>query len=236
MAPVDLTLYAKALSRGGHGAAHLASRGNPSLTRCCLSVRHMQRLIAGAALEICARCASTCDTDDASAFLDGISDATIHAIVTEGFEGVLQQRHVDGFARVLRPGGHAFVLRTDTDFGYQKWLWFGNAGFEYRCSIIRVASAPARKPRKKDDLARTAEFFDLYRKTFEGTVASCLRQFKTGGLRRLSAERPFSDVIRTDDRGDFLAQMRRAALPLGVGTIIDPFRLRRDEVSDGGRP
>ena len=234
MAPVDLTLYAKALSRGGHGAAHLASRGNPSITRCCLSVRHMQCLIAGSALEICERCASTCDTDDASAFLDQIHESTIHAIVTEGFVGVLEQRHVGGFACVLRPGGHVFVLRAGTDLGYQRW--FADSGFEYRGSIVRVASAPAKKVKKTDDLARTAEFFDLYRKEFEGTVASCLRKFQTGGLRRLSAERPFSDVIRTDVRDDFLNQIRWAALPLGVGTIIDPFRLRRDEVSDGGRP
>lgn len=233
MARVDLTLYAKALSRGGHGAAHLASRGDPSITRCSLSVRHMQRLIVGAALEICARCASTCDTDDAAAFLDGIPDATIHAIVTEGFEGILQQRHVENFARVLLPGGHAFVLRIATRLGYHRW--FANSGFEYRGSIVRVASTPAKKIKRTDDFSRTAEFFDLYRKEFEGTVARCLRIHQTGGLRRLSAERPFSDVIRTDDRGDYLAQMRRAALPLGVGTIVDPFRLRRDEVNDGGR-
>src|SRR5207244_2399991 len=70
------------------------------------------------------------------------------------------------------------------------------------------------------------------------TVSDCLREFGTGGLRRVSAEQPFSDVIlseRTPRREREIARhpslkpqsfMRRivhAALPLGKGLIADPF-------------
>jgi site-specific DNA-methyltransferase (adenine-specific) len=69
-------------------------------------------------------------------------------------------------------------------------------------------------------------------------VSDCLRTYGTGGLRRVSAEQPFSDVIvsertprRERDIADhpslkpqsFLRQVVRAALPLGTGLILDPF-------------
>lgn len=65
-----------------------------------------------------------------------------------------------------------------------------------------------------------------------------LRKWKTGGLRRLSATLPFSDVIssaptRTDERRiaphpslkpqAFMRQIVRATLPLEEGIILDPF-------------
>ena len=70
------------------------------------------------------------------------------------------------------------------------------------------------------------------------TLGECLRQFGTGGLRRLNSDQPFGDVIvsgRTSrlERGiaghpslkpqSFLRQIVRASLPLGSGTILDPF-------------
>ena len=61
---------------------------------------------------------------------------------------------------------------------------------------------------------------------------------ENGGLRRVSPERPFEDVIRSAPTraGEraiaphpslkpqaFMRQVVRASLPLGVGTVLDPF-------------
>ena len=69
-------------------------------------------------------------------------------------------------------------------------------------------------------------------------VSDCLREFQTGGLRRIGPDRPFNDVIvsgRTSQRERriakhpslkpqaFLRQIVYASLPLGVGIIADPF-------------
>lgn len=82
------------------------------------------------------------------------------------------------------------------------------------------------------------EPWGLFRKPCEGTVADNLRRWKTGGLRRVSKGRPFTDVIpcaptRPDERRladhpslkpqRFLRQIVRAALPLGEGVVLDPF-------------
>jgi DNA modification methylase len=65
-----------------------------------------------------------------------------------------------------------------------------------------------------------------------------LRKWKTGGLRRVSGEQPFSDVIasaptRPEERvlsphpslkpQVFMRQVVRASLPLGEGVVLDPF-------------
>jgi site-specific DNA-methyltransferase (adenine-specific) len=78
----------------------------------------------------------------------------------------------------------------------------------------------------------------LFRKSCEGRVQDNLRRWGTGGLRRISADAPFSDVIRSaPTRGSeraiaphpslkpqsFMRQIVRAALPLGRGVILDPF-------------
>ena len=82
------------------------------------------------------------------------------------------------------------------------------------------------------------EPWGLFRKPCDGRVQDNLRRWKTGGLRRLSEERPFCDVIASAPaRGKereiaphpslkpqaFLRQIVRASLPLGVGTVLDPF-------------
>jgi len=79
----------------------------------------------------------------------------------------------------------------------------------------------------------------LYREPIEArTVADNLRKWKTGGLRRISGQQPFGDVIRshptrrTERRlgnhpslkpQDFLRRVVRAMLPLGEGLVLDPF-------------
>jgi DNA modification methylase len=69
-------------------------------------------------------------------------------------------------------------------------------------------------------------------------VSDCLRIYGTGGLRRISDEQPFNDVIvseRTPRREreianhpslkpqSFLRQIVYSALPLGEGVLVDPF-------------
>jgi len=82
------------------------------------------------------------------------------------------------------------------------------------------------------------EPWGLFRKPCEGRVQDNLRKWKTGGLRRISSDQPFADVIssaptRKEERAisphpslkpqAFMRQVVRAALPLGQGTILDPF-------------
>jgi site-specific DNA-methyltransferase (adenine-specific) len=69
-------------------------------------------------------------------------------------------------------------------------------------------------------------------------VSDCLREFKTGGLRRKPSGKPFSDVIESErtprhERNithhpslkpqSFLRRLVYMALPLGEGIIVDPF-------------
>jgi len=82
------------------------------------------------------------------------------------------------------------------------------------------------------------EPWGLFRKPCEGRVQDNLRKWKTGGLRRISNDQPFCDIIkssptRTGEREiaphpslkpqAFMRQIVRAALPLGQGVILDPF-------------
>ncbi len=78
----------------------------------------------------------------------------------------------------------------------------------------------------------------MFRKPVEGRVQDNLRRWGTGGFRRISGERPFGDVIesaptRAAERKladhpslkpqAFLRRLARGILPLGTGTILDPF-------------
>src|SRR3990172_9056248 len=78
----------------------------------------------------------------------------------------------------------------------------------------------------------------VFRKPLEGRVQDNLRKWSTGGFRRISADRPFGDVIessptRPSERAlaphpslkpqAFLRQLVRGVLPLGKGVLLDPF-------------
>src|SRR5437879_3716364 len=82
------------------------------------------------------------------------------------------------------------------------------------------------------------EPWGVFRKPCEGRVQDNLRKWKTGGLRRISADEPFRDVITSSvARGKereiaphpslkpqhFIRQLVRASLPLNEGVILDPF-------------
>jgi len=78
----------------------------------------------------------------------------------------------------------------------------------------------------------------VFRKPIEGRVQDNLRRWGTGGFRRVSASKPFGDVIesaptRAGERKlaphpslkpqAFLRKLVRGVLPLGQGIILDPF-------------
>jgi site-specific DNA-methyltransferase (adenine-specific) len=122
------------------------------------------------------------------------------------------------------------------------------AGFEKRGEVIRLVQTLRGGDRPKNAhtefsdvtvMPRSAwEPWGLFRKPCQGRVQDNLRKWKTGGLRRPSSERPFADVIRSaptrpEERRlvqhpslkpqAFMRQIVRAALPLGMGTVLDPF-------------
>ena len=152
-----------------------------------------------------------------------------------------------GLLKALVPGGHVFVasnpLISTTTFHA-----FIESGFEKRGEIIRLVQTLRGGDRPK---GAEQEFSDvtamprscwepwgIFRKPIEGTLAENLRSYGTGGLRRISEEEPFKDVILcSPTRGfekeiaphpslkpqRFLRKLVRAALPLGIGIILDPF-------------
>jgi site-specific DNA-methyltransferase (adenine-specific) len=78
----------------------------------------------------------------------------------------------------------------------------------------------------------------VFRKSIEGRVQDNLRKWKVGGFRRPSKDKPFGDVIKSSPTRAherdmarhpslkpqaFLREIVRGVLPLGVGTVLDPF-------------
>jgi site-specific DNA-methyltransferase (adenine-specific) len=149
--------------------------------------------------------------------------------------------------RVLVPGGHIFIA-TNPLLSHLVCLALEKAGFEKRGEIIRLVQTLRGGDRPKNAhkefdrvtvMPRSAwEPWGLFRKPCEGRVQDNLRKWKTGGLRRISDEQPFSDVIKSSPTRSverdiaphpslkpqaFMRQLVRAALPLGEGIILDPF-------------
>jgi site-specific DNA-methyltransferase (adenine-specific) len=152
-----------------------------------------------------------------------------------------------GMLRALVPGGHLFIasnplLSTKTFHAVQE------AGFEKRGEVIRLVQTFRGGDRPKGSEEEFSEVsvmprscwepWGIFRKPFKGTVAENLKVWGTGGLRRTSADVVLKDVIVcSPTRGvekalaphpslkpqRFLRQVVRAALPLGVGVVYDPF-------------
>jgi site-specific DNA-methyltransferase (adenine-specific) len=165
-----------------------------------------------------------------------------------------QQALADFFARwarlvfkVLVPGGHVFVATNPlvSQLVYTPML---DAGFEKRGEVIRLVQTLRGGDRPKNAhqefsgvtvMPRSAwEPWGLFRKPCEGRVQDNLRKWQTGGLRRVSADQPFTDVIKSAPTRNgeraiaphpslkpqaFMRQIVRAALPLGSGIVLDPF-------------
>lgn len=148
---------------------------------------------------------------------------------------------------VLVPGAHA-VIASNPLVSFLVAGAAARAGFERRGEVIRLVMTMRGGDRPKNAheefhgvtvMPRSMyEPWLLFRKPLEGRVQDNLRKWKTGGLRRVSNERPFGDVIVSHPtRGverriaphpslkpqSFLRQVVRAILPLGEGAVLDPF-------------
>ena len=149
--------------------------------------------------------------------------------------------------RVLVPGAHLFIA-TNPLLSHLVYAPLMEVGFEKRGEIIRLVETLRGGDRPKNAHGEFAgvtvmprscwEPWGLFRKPCHGRVQDNLRKWKTGGLRRVSSDEPFTDVIRSaptrpEERAlsphpslkpqAFMRQIVRASLPLGVGTILDPF-------------
>jgi len=149
--------------------------------------------------------------------------------------------------RILRPGGHIF-LASNVYLSQLVFTAVADVGFEFRGQIIRLVRTLRGGDRPKNaekefpcvcSMARGCyEPWGIFRKPFDGTVAECLREHQTSGLRRYPDGKPFCDIIESErtpkaEREIFdhpslkpqslMRQLVYAVLPLGEGIILDPF-------------
>jgi site-specific DNA-methyltransferase (adenine-specific) len=150
-------------------------------------------------------------------------------------------------ARVLVPGANV-VVASNPLLSYIASGALARAGLERRGEIVRLVMTMRGGDRPK---AAHVEFdgvsvmprsmwepWLLFRKPIEGRVQDNLRKWGTGGFRRISAEKPFGDVIesaptRAEERKlaphpslkpqAFMRKLVRGVLPLGEGIVLDPF-------------
>ena len=149
----------------------------------------------------------------------------------------------------LKPGAHVLVASNS----FMSQLVFSSiidGGLEFRTEVIRLVQTLRGGDRPKLGEAEFSgvcalprggyEPWGLFRKPLPKgmTVRECLREYGTGGLRRIDEERPFFDVIvsgRTPKSERLIAdhpslkpqslmrQLVHAMLPLGTGVVVDPF-------------
>jgi site-specific DNA-methyltransferase (adenine-specific) len=153
----------------------------------------------------------------------------------------------DALLPALTPGAHVIVAANPL-ISYIVSEALASAGLERRGEIVRLVTTMrgGDRPKNAHDefpdvsvMARSMwEPWVVFRKPAEGTVAANLRKWKTGGLRRISPDLPFGDVIKSAPTRAlerkianhpslkpqaFLRQVVRAVLPLGEGVVVDPF-------------
>lgn len=150
-------------------------------------------------------------------------------------------------APVLVPGANV-VVASNPLLSYLVSGALARAGLERRGEIARLVMTMRGGDRPKH---AHLEFADVsvmprsmwepwlvFRKPLDGRVQDNLRKWGTGGFRRPSEDKPFGDVIlssptRSSERKlaphpslkpqAFLRQVVRGVLPLGRGTVLDPF-------------
>lgn len=151
--------------------------------------------------------------------------------------------------RALRPGGHVFVASNAflVSLVYEALV---EGGLEFRGQIIRLVRTlrGGDRPKNAEDefpdvssMPRGCyEPWGLLRKPMPAKmrVSDCLREFQTGGLRRIPDGNPFGDLIPSERTPkserrianhpslkpqSFLRRIVYAALPLGEGIVADPF-------------
>jgi site-specific DNA-methyltransferase (adenine-specific) len=149
--------------------------------------------------------------------------------------------------RVLVPGANVIVASNPL-LSHLVSGALARAGLERRGEIVRLVMTMRGGDRPK---AAHVEFSDvsvlprsmwepwlMFRKPLDGRAQDNLRKWGTGGFRRISADKPFGDVIessptRAAERAlaphpslkpqAFLRKLVRGVLPLGQGVVLDPF-------------
>lgn len=160
--------------------------------------------------------------------------------------------------KVLRPGGHIFIASTQL-LMHLVSEGFDEAGLERRDVLVRETKTLRGGDRPKgahdhpeysmvSSMPRVYwEPWLLYRKPFENKLKDNLAEWETGGLRRESEDRPFTDLLEdgktlkrereitavANPEGEdshpnvkpqaLMRELCHAALPLKEGTILDPF-------------
>lgn len=149
--------------------------------------------------------------------------------------------------RVLVPGAHVLIA-TNPLLSTRVYAALQEAGFEQRGEFIRLVTTLRGGDRPKGaenefpgvTVMPKSNFepWGIFRKPCEGRVADNLRLWRVGGFRRVSDEQPFGDVLRcppatSEERNlashpslkpqRLMRHLVRAVLPLGEGTVLDPF-------------
>jgi DNA modification methylase len=149
--------------------------------------------------------------------------------------------------RVLVPGANV-VVASNPLLSHLVSGALSRAGLERRGELVRLVMTMRGGDRPKHAHVEFAgvsvmprsmwEPWLMFRKPIEGRVQDNLRKWGTGGFRRISADRPFGDVIesaptRATERAvaphpslkpqAFLRKLVRGVLPLGKGVVLDPF-------------
>jgi DNA modification methylase len=150
-------------------------------------------------------------------------------------------------ARVVVPGANVIVASNPL-LAHIVASAMVDGGLEMRGTITRLVMTMRGGDRPKN---AHQEFPDVsvmprsqhepwvvLRRPLEGRVQDNLRKWGTGGFRRISADKPFGDVIASRPTSaaerrlaphpslkpqDLLRQLARACLPLGTGRVLDPF-------------
>ncbi|MGB8674979.1 MAG: DNA methyltransferase [Candidatus Acidiferrales bacterium] len=149
----------------------------------------------------------------------------------------------------LRPGGHAFIA-CNSFLCQMVYAALVEGGLEFRGQLIRVVRTFRGGDRPKNAEQEFPDVCSLPRGCYEPwgilrkpmpagmRVSDCLREFETGGLRRLPGDLPFTDLIeagRTPQEERevaehpslkpqaLLRELVYAVLPLGRGVVVDPF-------------
>lgn len=147
----------------------------------------------------------------------------------------------------LVPGAHVFVAAT-TQLSHLVFAAIARSGLERRGEIVRLVRTLRGGDRPKNAHEEFPnicvsprscwEPWGLFRAPLEGRVQDNLRKWRTGGLKRFSAETPFLDVIPSEktparERAladhpsikpqSFLRLLASHILPFDEGIILDPF-------------
>lgn len=151
--------------------------------------------------------------------------------------------------QALRPGGHVFIA-TNSFIAPLVYSALAQGGLEFRGQLMRLVRTLRGGDRPKNAEKEFPHVSAIPRGCYEPwgifrkpipksmTVADCLREFETGGVRRLPNGNPFEDIIQSTRTPDvereianhpsikpqsFLRKITYASLPLGKGIIADPF-------------